>query len=112
MKQPQHIYNPLDLPNGVNSLLRGQDHSASSHAEWLEQQLGRAAPGGVAPVANPGSASRMGAAGLSSSAAPGAALLARGAHFEATDCEARHAGSPRHEAWLQQQLRGAAARHR
>ena len=44
------------LPSGVNALLRGQDLSASNHAEWLDAQLSRGGRGGA--VFLPASASQ------------------------------------------------------
>lgn len=81
--QPDH-----SLPSGAQALLRGQDLSALSHAEWLDAQLGvqrGAAQPARVPVMNP-------------AAPPIAPPTMR--HAEADVA----LGSTRHGAWLDQQL--------
>ena len=107
-----HLQEPsTSLPPGVNRMLRGQDDSSLSHADWLDQQLSRGTPGRPKPTSarddwlsqqlHRAASAQQPASGSPTRAYAAPPITPYQAPQKSQDCAA---GSPRHAAWLEQQL--------
>jgi hypothetical protein len=109
----------IEMPPGVNAVLRGQDLSALSHAEWLERQLEhrrphhqlvslqrRAESQTITPIQPLNRAAPTPPPPPQSMPQPAVVVEEQG-----DDLGDYALGSKRHAAWLELQLRGGRAVH-